>query len=519
MLLNKPKTSMGIDTDTMAGAANTSSYVHATSKTYAQAATNNLNTNEFSALKNTILCKVNGKFNDNEILSAIEEAGYDKHLYGFQQIRNGSIIEIVMKNDKAKYSILEKGLNINGVTHQFYQSTPSRNFSKKVTISILGLPIEKSNFPVGKYLEELGYGKHIRTKPIFKRTPKNKTLYYSGIIVAIMDNLEKQIPRFINLNGYEVRAIYNGQKDVGRPQKQNITSQKMGNENANETISEKEVGHSIKEIQSLNGIITSQENCGEPELNKHVEEVENQTVDITTKPRPKTSQEILIVNEREITTNSEEEDSNTNNSDNGVDGSKGNDSNKDVLDDNINKDSNDNNSEDDNNSGDSNDDSDDNDEEISEEDDVEVPEEYIDMFHLEKVDYNWKLFKNFDRLNCSDEELKKFKAFKKYEWIQYEMAQKSYQKLENIQKSKGQLTPLTFEKMDSGEMYSYNMKEFKDFKRGTTSNKEERRYIACKKAEWEQRRKEHEQFHKDHETKQVERFLKKQLYKTKKNKN
>ncbi|XP_047146209.1 probable ATP-dependent helicase PF08_0048 [Hydra vulgaris] len=293
----------------------------------------------------------------------------------------------------------------------------------------------------------------------------------------------------------------------------------MGNENANETISEKEVGQSLTEIQSPNGIITSQENCGEIESSKHVEEVEKQSVEITTEPQPKSTQEIIIVNEKEITTNSEEEDCNTNNSDNGVDGSKGNDSNKDVSDDNINKDSNDNNSGGDNNSGDSYDDSDNNDEESSEEDDIEVPEKYLDMLHLEKVDYNWKLFKNFDSLNCSDEELKKFKAFKKYEWIQYKRAQRNYKMLENIQKSKGQLTPLTFQKMDSREMYSYNIKEFKDFKRGTTSNNEERRYIACKKAEWEQRRKEHEQFHKDHETKQEERLLKKQIYKTKKNKN
>ncbi|XP_065639569.1 uncharacterized protein LOC136072314 [Hydra vulgaris] len=40
-----------------------------------------------------------------------------------------------------------------------------------------------------------------------------------------MDNLTKPIPRFINLKGYEVRAIYTGQKDDGNQKKESKTNQ------------------------------------------------------------------------------------------------------------------------------------------------------------------------------------------------------------------------------------------------------------------------------------------------------
>ncbi|XP_065650495.1 probable ATP-dependent helicase PF08_0048 [Hydra vulgaris] len=164
------------------------------------------------------------------------------------------------------------------------------------------------------------------------------------------------------------------------------------------------------------------------------------------------------------------------------------------------------------NSQDDHDSNDDNSDEERSEDEYEVPIEFRKFYHLDKVDYNWKLFKKFDRLNCSEEELKKIKTYKNYEWLLYERAVGMYKSFE---KKVDQLIPTTFQQMDSGEMYSYNMKEFKNVDRNTADETLRNRYIACRKAEWDQRRKEYSQFQSDHEKKQEERTLKKQIYQSK----
>ncbi|XP_065645441.1 probable ATP-dependent helicase PF08_0048 [Hydra vulgaris] len=584
---------MEVVTDIGAATAQTIVNAQAACKTYAQVTTNNNYINDHKSLKNTLLCKVQTKVSDNDFLLAIEEAGYDKYLFGYQQIRNGSVIEIVMKNDLIKHTILEKGININGVKHPFYPSTPNRNINKRVTISILGLPIEESNFPAGKYLEELGYGRHLRTKPLLRSTPKNKTPYYSGIIVVIMDNLQKPIPRFINLNGYEVRAIYNGQEDVGRPQKKYTTNQQKDPNDYNKPSNNNRLDTTYVEIENPNHIIINESTVIENEVNKYKEKVQTQTLETATESQLKTNLERRTTNDLDTSkTNevkkvadkineqdSEEEDSlkddnedddNSNDGDDSEDrndykdkddskdddgknddddskdgneskdndDSKDNDENSDgdgSKDDDDRKDGNpskdkDNSkddidskykddSKDDNNSkvnADSQDDHDCNDNNSnneSSEDECEVPDEFLKLYHLDKVDYNWKHFKKFDRLNCSEEELKKFKVYKKYEWVQYERAVGMYKSFE---KRTDQLIPIAFQQMDSGDMYSYNMKEFKNVNRNTEDETLRNRYIACRKAEWDQRRKEYSQFQPDHEKKQEERAIKKQIYQSKK---
>ncbi|XP_065661027.1 putative leucine-rich repeat-containing protein DDB_G0290503 [Hydra vulgaris] len=832
MLREYPKTTVEIDTTNVAGTAPNQTYAQAASKTYAHATTNNININEYGLLKNTLLSKVTRKRSDNEILSAIEDAGYDKYLYGFQQIRNGTMIELVMKNDKIKQTILEKGININGDLHQFFLSTPSRNISKRVTISILGLPIEKCSFPAGIVLEELGYGKHIRTKPIFKQTPKNKTLFYSGKIIVIMDNLTKPIPRFINLKGYEVRAIYTGQKDDGNQKKESKTNQdkvinytsdptsdatlvlplvdndfnninlnnkaqkpsisafevtseliqdhtndeltmeiedkeneknenieefskdsrseaKIENKEAGESkesydeSSSKEYsdestsdeskpkeneenddiesegdddkivsivknidesseigkesekddlrkGNSLNEIEEifpptsskklkLTPIITNitnnfeipstetnnkvnmeqiinkpanviqieqmkqncsvenkpvtrseherkeidvsgvklpiefenmtsteiryynlnefygfnKNNCSEEDLKIYIryrraeyekEKIErHQGYEEERRARRKAYEEEKLARQKamkEARPNKDENPKNiTNNRDEWNLRLKGynlrivytgqelpeNNKNKNETPKTVIPETEETlSSEKENSSGEKKDEANvplsnedvsiqtiittepekvaflneltpcnternnentntcSNKEDITTEDledgEINIPDELQCLHHLGMVEHNWQMFKNFDRYNCTAEELQKLKIYKKVEWDQFESERSNYRALKNEEKKTGNITPSCFKNMDSGEMYSYNKKEFKNLDDDECSFEEKKKYVAHKKAEWDQRKKEFDLFVEDHEVKQEERRQKFKLNQLKKQK-
>ncbi|XP_065645438.1 uncharacterized protein LOC136075920 [Hydra vulgaris] len=306
-----------------------------------------------------------------------------------------------------------------------------------------------------------------------------------------MDKIDKPIPRFIKLNGYEVRAIYNGQEDVGKPQ--NKVNKNQKNEDKFVCKSPSSIPQVIPPLgtQNQNIIKTTEDKGIEKETNEHEKNLE---IQITVE-----NIALQAANENKFSKNDKDnsEVDERNEDDNEQDSSKVSDiakskdadgqSEKDVFskeDDNL--------------------------------DNVEIPTEYRHMSHIDKVNYNWKTFKNFDRLNCSKEELLKFRAFKKLEWEQYNTAKMNkYKSLKDLEKKIGKLTPLGFEKMDSSEIYSFNMKEFKNFNINTANINEKTKYIACKRAEWKQRKKEFFQYIKDHERKQEERNLKKQTYQAK----
>nr|XP_047133756.1 DNA ligase 1-like [Hydra vulgaris] len=499
---------MEIDTKTTAIKAPNKSYAHAVSKIYTHDVNIKNPINEYTSLKNTILCKPSTKYSDFEILSAIEDAGYDKYLYGFQQIRYGTIIEVVMKSKEAMETLLDKGLIINGVRQRFYNSTPSRNISKRVTISILGLPIEKSSFPAGKILEELGYGKHLTTRPIFKETPKKKTLYYSGIIVTTMEGLVKPVPRLINLKGYDVRAIYTGQEDIGSKAQNNATTKITKANNKAQTHNDLTLDESLEETSKIIQLSTKDEHTNDFKAK------ENENNDNNEDYSKGSTSEVVI---RGIEEGEGEDNYEENNDEDEGDESKSDENKLNDKDDEENK-------------GDDDevisnvrkiDKSNEIEKEIEENvfskedslDDVEIAEDFLKMSHIEKIEYNWKQFKNFDRLNCTKEELNKFKKYKKLEWQQFEIARvKVYDKLDIWEKQVGRLLPDKYEEMDSGEMYGFNMRELKNFDMKTADISEKTIYYVLKISEWKQRGKEHSQFILDHETKKEQRNLKKQRY-------
>ena len=179
---------------------------------YASAASFSANQGFFRPpLNHTIVCNLQLRVSMGEILREIENNNLDDELEGIQIIRGGTVLEVVMKSDRAKNVFLEKGLNIGGFHHIFHNSTPNRTPTRRTTVSILGLPLEAKNYQVGKVLQEMGYGKHLSTRPVIKLTPTKGTPYYSGILVAVMEDLPTPIPYFLTIRGYRVRAIHTGQ--------------------------------------------------------------------------------------------------------------------------------------------------------------------------------------------------------------------------------------------------------------------------------------------------------------------
>ncbi|XP_065658580.1 protein PFC0760c-like [Hydra vulgaris] len=254
------------------------------------------------------------------------------------------------------------------------------------------------------------------------------------------------------------------------------------------------------------------------EVKEYKEKAQAQPLETAIESQLKTTLESIIMNENDsIKTN---ENKKVANGDNKQDSKKEDSVKNDKGDDDNSNDeydsSNDVDSRDDNDSsGDDGSYDDDNDDDSSEEE-CEVPVEFLKMHHIERVDYNWRRFKNFDRLNCSNEDLKEFKTFKKLEWLQYEKANTKYEAIDEKVNLNKIVIPAGFQQMDSGEMYAYNIKEFQNFDKMTAERTERYRYTACRKAEWEQRKKEHSQFHTYHEKKQKERDLKKEAYHSKK---
>nr|XP_047134096.1 DNA ligase 1-like [Hydra vulgaris] len=440
-----------IDTDNIGPTAIKKSYCQAVS------ATNKKQPIRYSILSRTLLSNITQNITELDVLTAIEDAGLDKELEAFQIIRNGTMIELIMKTDKAKSSLQENGLCVKGVIHNFHNSTPTRNISKRIAVSVIGLPLEKKGFPVGVALEELGYGKHIHTRPVFKKTPKNKTPYFSGILVVIIDNLLKPIPRNLRLKGYNLRIVYTGQE---LPE---------NNKNKNETP--KIVIPETEETLSSEKENSSGEEKEEATLPLNNEDVPIPTI-VTTEP-----EKVATLNEL-TPCNTERNNDNTNECSNKEDITT----------------------------------------EELEDGEINIPDELECLNHLEMVEHNWKLFKNFDRYNCSEEELQKLKIYKKVEWDQFESERRNYRALENDQKKTGKITPFFFENMDSGEIYAYNKKEFKNHDSEECSSEETKKYVAYKKAEWDQRKKEFDLFVKIHEVKQEERKQKFKLNQMKKQK-
>jgi hypothetical protein len=154
-----------------------------------------------------------------DVINSLEKEKINEQLEGLQFIYKGTVLEIVMSSDDAKNTLLEKGLDINGFHHHFQKSNPFRqpyqargNKPQETHVSVFGLPIEAKNFQVGKYLEEMGFGKHILTRPVMRKT-ENGTSFYSGILVAVMQEMTSPIPVFLNVRGYAVRTKHTGQEE------------------------------------------------------------------------------------------------------------------------------------------------------------------------------------------------------------------------------------------------------------------------------------------------------------------
>jgi hypothetical protein len=227
---------------------------------YAQAIKKNQNEN-LMKLDRTLLCKLSVKANINDILASLEDEDLDDEIEGVQLIKGNTILELSLKNEKTKMILLEKGLNIKEYHHRLFNSTPTRQMSKRTTVSILGLPLEAKGLPVGEALQQMGYGKHLLTRAVMKETPKKKTKIYSGIMIAVMENM-KPIPRSIKIRGYYVRPIYTGQ-EYDFPQEKPATVEDKNNnekENINNTTT--------PEINTTQNEITTKSKQNEGSENK-----------------------------------------------------------------------------------------------------------------------------------------------------------------------------------------------------------------------------------------------------------
>ena len=239
-----------------------------TSRSYPQAAhAPNTQAGYKTPLKNTLICPLQLRASMLDVLLAIEDQKLDEDLEGVQLIRGNTVLEIVMKSERAKNRLLEGGLNIKGLHHRFQNSTPNRTPSRRTTVSIIGLPLEAKNFQVGRTLEGMGFGRHLYTRPVMKKTPTKGTIYYSGILVAVMEDLSVPMPSYISVRGYRVRAIHTGQ-GAGRP---NMAVQQ--DEAAPSLPTEVEPKKAVKEIA---------EETIEEELTKIAEEVKNETTNKAT---------------------------------------------------------------------------------------------------------------------------------------------------------------------------------------------------------------------------------------------
>ena len=218
-------------------------------------------------LKYTLICPLQLRASMLDVLLAIEDQKLDEDLEGVQLIRGNTVLEIVMKSEKAKNRLLEGGLNIKGLHHRFQNSTPNRTPSRRTTVSIIGLPLDAKNFQVGKTLEEMGYGRHLYTRPVMRKTPTKGTIYYSGILVAVKEDLSVPMPSYISIRGYRVRAIHTG-KGARRP---NMAVQQ--DETAPSLPTEVEPKMAAKELA---------EEVIEEELTKIAEEVKNETTNKAT---------------------------------------------------------------------------------------------------------------------------------------------------------------------------------------------------------------------------------------------
>ena len=179
---------------------------------YAQAAHASKSRMDYKTpLKNTLVCAVQTRLTMIDVLNSIEEKNLDKDLEGVQLIRGNTILEIVMKTEISKNKLLEEGLCIKGLHHMFQHATPNRTPSRRTNVSIIGLPLEAKKYQVGRTLEEMGFGRHVYTRPVIKRTPTKGTPYYSGILVAVMQDLVAPMPNYISVRGYRVRVIHTGQ--------------------------------------------------------------------------------------------------------------------------------------------------------------------------------------------------------------------------------------------------------------------------------------------------------------------
>ena len=242
---------------------------------YAKATSANTGSGGFRPLlKNTLLCNLQGRASMLDVLLAIEKENLDEEMEGVQLIRGNRMLELVMKTERAKNSILETGLTIGGQHCRFFNSTPSRLPSRRVAVSILGLPLEAKNFTVGQKLQEMGYGKHLYTRPVMKKTPTKGTPYYSGILVAVMEDIKTPVPHFITLFGYRVRAIHNGQP-ARTPRQEVRTAEEVVPQQTPEAVLVKESLAAAKRLA---------EEVIEYEVTEIVTEVTHEAKDVEKKP-------------------------------------------------------------------------------------------------------------------------------------------------------------------------------------------------------------------------------------------
>ncbi|XP_065658582.1 uncharacterized protein LOC136083101 [Hydra vulgaris] len=114
-----------------------------------------------------------------------------------------------------------------------------------------------------------------------------------------MDNLQKPIPRFIHLNGYEVRAIYNGQEDAGRPHKNCTTNQQNEQYDCNKPTSNSPLDTTLMLIKNENHVKITESMDKLNDVKEYKEKTQAQPLETAIESQLKTTLESIIMNEND----------------------------------------------------------------------------------------------------------------------------------------------------------------------------------------------------------------------------
>ena len=142
------------------------------------------------------------RFSEEKLAMDLEKRNLWKDVTGLSISGNRKIMEIEFRSRKSVEELLVNPLN----THQRSLAFREIN-SKRVTVSLLGVPL---GYPMQDIVDELScYGDLVTSYQISKEVYGRRVP--SGTRIIKFKELLEPIPKYLNIGGRSVRAIYTGQ--------------------------------------------------------------------------------------------------------------------------------------------------------------------------------------------------------------------------------------------------------------------------------------------------------------------